>query len=98
MASAGEASRIGKRGAFVIPSRLRRRFGIGEGSFVIAEAAKGGILLRPAAVTPLEIYSPERKASFLLTNAVGAEEYIAARKEVRGMSLDASKIPHRKPR
>jgi AbrB family looped-hinge helix DNA binding protein len=32
-----EASRVGKRGAVVIPARLRKRFGLEEGAFVIAE-------------------------------------------------------------
>lgn len=32
-----EMSKVGKRGAVVIPASLRRRFGIKEGSLVIAE-------------------------------------------------------------
>ncbi len=32
-----ESSRIGKRGTLVIPAKLRRRFGIEEGSEVIAD-------------------------------------------------------------
>jgi AbrB family looped-hinge helix DNA binding protein len=43
-----EPGRIGKRGTFVIPARLRRRFGLNEGSTVIAEETEDGILLRPA--------------------------------------------------
>ena len=37
-----EVSRVGKRGAIVVPARLRRRFGIEEGSLVTAESAKTG--------------------------------------------------------
>ena len=36
-------SRVGKRGTVVIPAALRRRFGIEEGSLVIAEDREEGI-------------------------------------------------------
>jgi AbrB family looped-hinge helix DNA binding protein len=92
-----EASRVGKRGTVVIPARLRRRFGIEEGGFVIAEEREDGILIRPAQVTPIEMYTPERKAEFLLNNAVDAADYAAALKEVRKMGLNPEDIPHDKP-
>ncbi len=55
-----ETSKVGKRGAVVIPASLRRRFGITEGSLVIAEERAEGVLIRPAAAFPLEMYTPER--------------------------------------
>jgi AbrB family looped-hinge helix DNA binding protein len=94
---ATETSRIGKRGTFVIPARLRRRFGIEEGSEVIAEETAEGILIRPAMTVPLEIYSPERRAEFLLSNAVDAEDYRRAVVEVQDMGLDPDDIPHHRP-
>lgn len=51
-----ELSKVGKRGAVVIPAALRRRFGIKEGSLVIAEAQDGGILIRPAVALPADEY------------------------------------------
>ncbi len=92
-----ETSRVGKRGTVVIPAALRRRFGIEEGTLVIAEETVDGILIRPAVALPLETYTPERKAEFLLTNAVDAEDYRAAVEEVRAMGLDPERIPHRRP-
>ena len=92
-----EMSKVGKRGAVVIPASLRRRFGIKEGSLVIAEEHEGGVLIRPAAAFPLEMYSPERRAEFLLSNAVDAKDYARAQKEVRKMGLDPNKIAHYKP-
>ena len=65
---------------------------------VVAEESPYGILIRPAVVFPVEIYTPERKAEFLLTNAVNQEDYRRAEAEVRRMGLDASKIRHREPR
>ena len=92
-----ETSKVGKRGTIVLPARLRRRFGIEEGSFVIAEESTEGILIRPAAVTPVEIYTPERIAEFLLSNAVDTDDYADAIQEVRNLGLDPDKIPHQKP-
>ncbi len=90
-------SRVGKRGSVVIPAALRRRFGIEEGSLVIAEDREEGILIRPAVAIPLESYTPERRAEFLLSNAVGEGDYASAEEEVRKMGLDPTAIPHRRP-
>jgi AbrB family looped-hinge helix DNA binding protein len=89
-----QASKVGKRGAVVIPARLRKRFGIQEGTLVIAEEREDGVLIRPAVALPVEAYSPERVAEFLLTNAVDAEDYARAVKRVKAMGLDPASIPH----
>jgi bifunctional DNA-binding transcriptional regulator/antitoxin component of YhaV-PrlF toxin-antitoxin module len=81
----------------VIPAALRRRYGIEEGSLIIAEPREGGVLIRPAVVLPVEVYTPERKAQFLLSNAVDAADYAAAVTAVRAMGLDPGTIPHFKP-
>lgn len=93
-----ERTQVGKRGTIVIPARLRRRYGLSEGTLVVAEERPEGILLRPAVALPVEIYTPERKAELLLQNAVDAEDYARARAEVRKMGLDPDAIPHDKPR
>jgi AbrB family looped-hinge helix DNA binding protein len=92
-----ESGRIGKRGTLVIPARLRRRFGITEGSTVIAEETDEGILIRPAVTVPIEMYSPERRAEFLLSNAVDEEDYARARAEVEKLGLDPDAIRHHRP-
>jgi AbrB family looped-hinge helix DNA binding protein len=93
-----EVSKVGKRGAVVVPARLRRKFGIEEGGLVVAEERPEGVLIRPAAAVPIEIYTPERRAEFLLSNAVDAKDYQAALQEVHKLGIDAAKIPHHKPR
>jgi AbrB family looped-hinge helix DNA binding protein len=94
---AAEPSRVGKRGTVVIPAALRRRYGIEEGSFVVAEPCECGVLIRPALVLPIEVYTPERKAQFLLSNAIDAADYADAVAEVRAMGLHPETIPHYKP-
>ncbi len=54
-------------------------------------------MIRPAVVVPVEQYTPERKAEFLLSNAVGPADYRRARKEVQKLGLDPDSIPHYRP-
>jgi len=91
-------TKIGKRGAVVIPAGLRRKYGFEEGSLVVAEAREEGVLLRPAVTLPLERYSPERKAEFLLNNAVTPEDYAWALEEVKKIGIDPKTILHKKPK
>jgi bifunctional DNA-binding transcriptional regulator/antitoxin component of YhaV-PrlF toxin-antitoxin module len=92
-----ETGKIGKRGVFTIPAPMRKRYGMADGSLVIAEEQSNGILLRPAIATPIETYSDERTAEFLLTNTADLAEYEAARREVKAMGVDPDRIPHIKP-
>ena len=92
-----ETSKIGKRGVFTIPATMRKHFGLADGSLVIAEEREDGILLRPAIATAVELYSDQRTAEFLLSNATDGEDYEAARRDVLAMGLDPDRIPHRKP-
>ncbi len=92
-----ESAKVGKRGAIIVPARLRKRFGIEEGSIVMAEEKEDGILIRPAVLVPVERYGPERKAEFLLANAVDDADYRKARKAVRKLGVDPDSISHRRP-
>lgn len=89
--------KVGKRGTVVIPSSLRQKYGFKEGVSIVAEARPEGVLLRPAVTLPVEIYTKERKAEFLLNNAVTLADYRWAVEEVRKLGLDPDTIPHEKP-
>jgi AbrB family looped-hinge helix DNA binding protein len=92
-----ETIKVGKRGTIVIPASIRQSYRFEEGSLVIAEARPEGVLLRPVVTLPVEIYTDERKAEFLLNNTVTPDDYASAVKEVRKMGLDPKMIPHTKP-
>jgi len=92
-----EAVRVGKRGTIIVPAKLRKRYGITEGGLVTTEEREGGVLIRPAIVLPVERYTPERKAEFLLSTAPTKKDYHRARKEVKKLGLDPNTIPHRPP-
>jgi AbrB family looped-hinge helix DNA binding protein len=91
-------TRVGKRGTVVIPAELRRKYRLDEGSLLVAEEKTDGILLRPVVAVPVEIYSPERQAEFLLNNVTDLTDYAWAKEEVRKLGLDPNKIPHEKPK
>jgi bifunctional DNA-binding transcriptional regulator/antitoxin component of YhaV-PrlF toxin-antitoxin module len=93
-----EPTRVGKRGTIVLPAAMRRRYGFDEGTMVVAEESEYGVLLRPAAVLPVEIYSPERKAEFLIANATDAADRRRAEEDVRRLGLEPRKKRPRKKR
>ena len=92
-----EVTKVGKRGTVVIPAPLRKRYGLEEGREILVEETAEGLLLRPAVTLPVEMYSKERRAAFLLENAVNRGDYKRAREEVRKLGLDPDAIPHERP-
>lgn len=92
-----ETAKVGKKGVFTIPSTLRKRFGLHDGSLLIAEERVDGILLRPAVANALEMYDDVRTAEFLLSNATDDADYQAACEDVKTLGLDPSSIRHRQP-
>jgi bifunctional DNA-binding transcriptional regulator/antitoxin component of YhaV-PrlF toxin-antitoxin module len=53
---------INKRGTLTLPKEMRRRLGIDRNAQVVAEETGQGILLRPGATFPVELYARERLA------------------------------------
>ncbi len=92
-----ETTKVGRRGTVVLPARLRRKYGMQEGSLVVVDERPEGVLLRPAVAYPVEVYPPARVAEFLLNNAIDAADYARAVQEVRRLGLDPADVPHEKP-
>jgi bifunctional DNA-binding transcriptional regulator/antitoxin component of YhaV-PrlF toxin-antitoxin module len=92
-----ETVSVGSTGDVPIPPSLRQLTGIGAGSVVTLEARDGAIVIRPASGANVEVYTPERKAEFLLSNAIDATDYAAACAEIRKLGLDPQRIPHHRP-
>jgi AbrB family looped-hinge helix DNA binding protein len=66
-------AKIGKNGQLTIPRSLLRAAGMSQGSWVMVEpTADGAIVLRPAAVYPIEVYSKERVRELEETNTLPA--------------------------
>ena len=54
-AAVKHSGHVGRRGAIVLPSAVRRRYGLNDGSLFISEELEDGILIRPAVATPLDL-------------------------------------------
>jgi AbrB family looped-hinge helix DNA binding protein len=92
-----DTAKIGRNGTLVIPAKMRRRLGLGDGELVLIEATDDGLTIRPAVAMAMESYTPQRKAAFLLGNAVDAQDYAGARNAVAEMGLNPDDIPHQPP-
>lgn len=66
-----ELVKLGKKGQVSIPAALMRRLGLEGDSWLIAETSDdGALVLRPAGVYPIEIYTDERIKEFERENEV----------------------------
>lgn len=88
-----EYIRIGKRGTVVIPSQLRREYGLSEGDMLALEPGAEGLLLKPTRTYDVEIYTPERFAEFRINNTGSAAEWDEAVAEVRASGIDPDTLP-----
>ena len=91
-----ETVSVGQAGDVPIPPAIRQMTGIDAGSIVTLEARDGAIVIRPVS-QDVEVYSPERKAQFMLSTAVDAADYAAACEEVRKLGLNPEEILHHCP-
>ena len=60
---------INDRGTLTLPAALRRALGLGPHDRLIIEQTAQGLLLRPAVLVPLEIYTDERIDEFTRDDA-----------------------------
>jgi len=87
-----ETIKMGKRGTLVIPAKLRKQFGLQDGSLLLTEVKDGEISLRPAVAFAGEIWTPERMAYFMLINSMTKEEWDRMIPDVLKLGVDPAKI------
>jgi AbrB family looped-hinge helix DNA binding protein len=87
-----ETIKMGKRGTVVIPAKLRKQFGLEDGSLLVTEASNGEIRLRPAIVYEPEVWGPERMAYFMLINSMTKEEWDRMIPDVIALGINPAKI------
>lgn len=67
--------KLGKKGQVSLPAGVLRRLGLQGSETLIVEATEdGAVILRPAAVAPVEIYSDARVREFETANRGTAAE------------------------
>jgi bifunctional DNA-binding transcriptional regulator/antitoxin component of YhaV-PrlF toxin-antitoxin module len=70
-----ELAKLGKKGQVSLPRSILRQVGIdGEMPLLVEAGEDGSIILRPAGVYPMEIYSPRRIAEFEAADRMTAAE------------------------
>lgn len=55
---------VSSRGQITLPAEVRKQFGIKSGEPVIIEERNGELVLKPAAVLEVEMYTPEQVAAW----------------------------------
>jgi AbrB family looped-hinge helix DNA binding protein len=77
-------TRLGKKGQVSIPKAVLDRLGLGPETVLLVEStADGAILLRPAAVYPVEVYSDARVREFLEEDRITEHERTRVRRRTR---------------
>jgi AbrB family looped-hinge helix DNA binding protein len=75
---------MSEKGQVTIPQGIRKSLKISKGDPLLVELdPRGGILLRPAAVFPLETYSEERLREFAREDAMTPPERQRLKKTLR---------------
>jgi AbrB family looped-hinge helix DNA binding protein len=89
--------KMGKRGTIVLPVKLRKQFGLQDGSLLVTEATNGEIRIRPAFVYEPPTWSPEETAYFILINSMTREEWDRNLPDVLKMGVDPTQIKGLEP-
>lgn len=76
--------RLGRKGQVSLPKAVLKRLGIEGDSVLLVEASPdGSIVLRPAGVYPIEIYSAARVKEFLEEDRMTAAEVRRLKRRAR---------------
>ena len=65
---------IDERGAIALPQDLIEKYGL-KGGQIVVEETEAGLILRPGAIFPVEVYSDERVAEFEQQNEKELEDF-----------------------
>jgi len=76
-----DAIRLGKKGQLSLPAAVLRKMGIeGAATLLIEATDDGAVILRPAAVYPVEVYTEARMKEFEAANRGTKSEAARVRK------------------
>jgi AbrB family looped-hinge helix DNA binding protein len=77
---AEELAQLSRRGTITLPAGVRRQLGLAEGDVLTVRLSGRSIVLTPAVVTPVELYSDERLEEFEEAARLTEDELRAARR------------------
>jgi AbrB family looped-hinge helix DNA binding protein len=84
--------KMGKRGTIVLPAKLRKQFGLEDGSLLVTEAKDGEIRIRPAFLYEPPVWSPEETAYYILINSMTKDEWDENLPYVLELGVDPAKV------
>jgi AbrB family looped-hinge helix DNA binding protein len=65
---------VSSRGQLTLPSEMRKKYKIDEGSVLVAEDRNGEIILRPATVMEVEYYTDEQIKGWITTDSYTSDK------------------------
>jgi AbrB family looped-hinge helix DNA binding protein len=74
-----DIAQLSRRGTITLPAAVRRRLGLEEGDVLTVELSGRSIVLTPAVVAPVELYTEERLAEFEAAARLDSDEVVGAR-------------------
>ncbi len=76
--------RLGKKGQVSLPKAVLKRLGLTSETLLLVDTTpEGGILLKPAGVYPIEIYSEARVNEFLAEDRMTPHEQRRVKRRIR---------------
>ena len=76
--------KLGKKGQLSLPAAILRKLGLqGAATMLVEATADGSVILRPAGVYPIEVYTDERIAEFDRANRHTDAEQARVRKALK---------------
>ena len=79
-----EIVKLGKKGQLSLPAAVLRKLGLqGAATMLVEATADGAVILRPAGVYPIELYSDARIAEFDRANQHTESEKARVRKVLK---------------
>ena len=78
-----ETLKVSSRGQITLPATMRKRVGIREGGAVVIEDRDDEIVLKPAAIFEIEMYSDKQIAEWEEADRMSADEKAAILKRLK---------------
>lgn len=78
-----ETLKVSSRGQITLPATMRKRIGIREGGAVVIEDRDDEIVLKPAAIFEIEMYSDRQIAEWESADRMSADDKAAILKRLK---------------
>jgi AbrB family looped-hinge helix DNA binding protein len=73
-------AQVGTRGQITLPAEIRKAVGLRSGDTLLVRVEEGKVVLEPAVVLPLELYTEDRVSEFARAAEMSDEEVARARR------------------